>query len=109
MIMETYDNCNCDYDCGYEQYVIIEEDSSNINNLNINNIKATSKYKIDINSDKYLYMNEDSFNNLLNEEEEKQKRGSRITCMGIIWNITVITCKIYITGKIVEQFFKKFL
>ena len=51
-------------------------------------------------------MNEDSFNDLL-KEEEKQKRGSRITCMGIIWNITVITCKIYITGKIVEQFFKK--
>jgi len=98
MIMERYDyNYKSDYDCGYEQYVILEEDSSNI--------KSDSKYKIDVDSDKYLHMNEGSFNDLL--EEEKQRKGSRITCIGIIWNITVITCKIYITSKIVEHFLKK--
>jgi len=106
MIMERYDyNYKSDYDCGYEQYVILEEDSSNINNLKFNNNKADSKYKLDVDSDKYLHMNEGSFNDLL--EEEKQRKGSRITCIGIIWNITVITCKIYITSKIVEHFFKK--
>jgi len=98
MIMERYDyNYKSDYDCGYEQYVILEEDSSNI--------KSDSKYKLDVDSDKYLHMNEGSFNDLL--EEEKQRKGSRITCIGIIWNITVITCKIYITSKIVEHFLKK--
>ena len=107
MIMERYNyNYKSDYDCGYEQYVIIEEDSSNINNLKFNNIKADSNYNLDVDSDKYLYMNESSFNDLL-EEEGKQIKRSRITCIGIIWNITVITCKIYITSKIVEHFFKK--
>lgn len=88
-------------DCGYEQYVYFEDDCSNVEN-----IKTKQKeYIIDIDSEEYGYLNEESFDSLdcIND----LKNDTSLSCMKILWNLTLIGCQMYISTRLLYHYVLK--
>lgn len=98
-------------DCGYDQYVLLDDDCSNVGYIKTNTPiykkeKNRKKYDdyFDINDEKYRYMNEESFE--IGSSDDLKCKGNNV-CSNIIWGLAVFGCNVYVSTKVLYYMLKK--